>query len=169
VPLAGSLPYWLLLRVGFAVPPRSPWARCALTAPFHPYLGLSTSAVCSLWHFPADHPDWPLASTLALWSSDFPPATHDCSGRRSPGPLRHIPSTTASGPAHHGRLRPRFAKVGSKLSGEFSPRDGMTVRRRNTTCRIVAPQTSRGAARSALISPFSTVPPAAPDLHTWIQ
>src|SRR5262245_56110785 len=35
-PLAGALPYWLLLQVGFAVPPRSPWARCALTAPFHP-------------------------------------------------------------------------------------------------------------------------------------
>src|SRR6476660_8587105 len=30
------------------------------------------SAVCSLWHFPADHPDWPLASTLALWSPDLP-------------------------------------------------------------------------------------------------
>ncbi len=32
----GTPPYSLLHRVGFAVPPRSPGARCALTAPFHP-------------------------------------------------------------------------------------------------------------------------------------
>ncbi len=31
------LPYLVLLRMGFAVPPPSPAARCALTAPFHPY------------------------------------------------------------------------------------------------------------------------------------
>jgi hypothetical protein len=30
------LPYLLLLRVGLAVPPLSPEARCALAAPFHP-------------------------------------------------------------------------------------------------------------------------------------
>src|SRR5438045_7787693 len=29
--------YLVLLPVGFAVPPVSPRARCALTAPFHPY------------------------------------------------------------------------------------------------------------------------------------
>jgi len=28
----------VLLRMGFAVPPLLPAARCALTAPFHPYL-----------------------------------------------------------------------------------------------------------------------------------
>jgi hypothetical protein len=40
---------------------------CALTAPFHPYLcgpGGPPSAVSFLWHCPAGHPDWPLASTL---------------------------------------------------------------------------------------------------------
>ena len=40
---------------------------CALTAPFHPYLFGSeepSSAVCSLWHFPAGRPDWVLPSTL---------------------------------------------------------------------------------------------------------
>jgi hypothetical protein len=31
------LPYLVLLRVGFALPPLLPTARCALTAPFHPY------------------------------------------------------------------------------------------------------------------------------------
>ena len=30
-------PYLVLLPVGFTVPPLSPGARCALTAPFHPY------------------------------------------------------------------------------------------------------------------------------------
>ena len=32
-------PYSVLLPVGFAVPPALPPARCALTAPFHPYRG----------------------------------------------------------------------------------------------------------------------------------
>ncbi len=31
------LPYLVLLRVGFTLPPVLPQARCALTAPFHPY------------------------------------------------------------------------------------------------------------------------------------
>src|SRR5215469_9791692 len=31
------LPYLVLLRVGFAMPPPLLAARCALTAPFHPY------------------------------------------------------------------------------------------------------------------------------------
>jgi hypothetical protein len=35
-PLGGPPPYLLLHRVGFAVPPPLPEARCALTAPFHP-------------------------------------------------------------------------------------------------------------------------------------
>ena len=29
-------------------------------------------AVCFLWHFPASHLDWLLASTYALWSPDLP-------------------------------------------------------------------------------------------------
>ena len=32
-------PYLVLLRVGFTMPPSLPPERCALTAPFHPYLG----------------------------------------------------------------------------------------------------------------------------------
>ncbi|SEH35087.1 hypothetical protein SAMN04244559_01705 [Magnetospirillum fulvum] len=34
----GCRPYLVLLPVGFALPPPLPGARCALTAPFHPYL-----------------------------------------------------------------------------------------------------------------------------------
>ncbi len=37
-PKRRSCPYLVLLRVGFAVPRPLPAARCALTAPFHPYL-----------------------------------------------------------------------------------------------------------------------------------
>jgi len=36
---ASRRPYSVLLPVGFAVPPPLPSARCALTAPFHPYRG----------------------------------------------------------------------------------------------------------------------------------
>ena len=35
---AKGSPYLILLQVGFALPPPLPMARCALTAPFHPYL-----------------------------------------------------------------------------------------------------------------------------------
>src|SRR5438067_4663941 len=34
---AGSPSYLVLLRAGFSLPPVLPRARCALTAPFHPY------------------------------------------------------------------------------------------------------------------------------------
>jgi hypothetical protein len=37
--MASRRPYSVLLPVGFAMPPALPSARCALTAPFHPYLG----------------------------------------------------------------------------------------------------------------------------------
>ena len=38
------LPYLVLLRVGFSLPLRLPATRCALTAPFHPYLRIRRSA-----------------------------------------------------------------------------------------------------------------------------
>ena len=37
------LPYLVLLRVGFSLPPSLLTARCALTAPFHPYLAVVLS------------------------------------------------------------------------------------------------------------------------------
>jgi len=39
------------------------------------------SAVYFLWHFPAGHPGWPLATTVALSCSDFPPAEKTTSDR----------------------------------------------------------------------------------------
>ncbi len=43
------------------------------------------SAVSSLWHFPAGHPDWPLASTLPCGAPTF------LSRRRRQAPLRPRP------------------------------------------------------------------------------
>jgi hypothetical protein len=45
------LPYLVLLRVGFALPRALLRGRCALTAPFHPYLGLQPEG--SAWLAPA--------------------------------------------------------------------------------------------------------------------
>jgi hypothetical protein len=41
---ASRCPYSVLLPVGFTLPPALPPARCALTAPFHPYRGLVRNA-----------------------------------------------------------------------------------------------------------------------------
>lgn len=56
----------------------------------------------------------------ALWSSDFPPATHDCDGRRSPGPLRHLALTTAG----RGRSTPGRRPRGSGASSTAPARGG---------------------------------------------
>ncbi len=75
-------PYLVLLRVGFALPAALLRRRCALTAPFHPYLSLAARAVCFLWHFPSNDPAHKSAGALpdvirhtALRSSDFPPVS----------------------------------------------------------------------------------------------
>src|SRR5712691_8233466 len=52
-------PYLVLLRVGFALPAALLRRRCALTAPFHPYLDVAAKAVCFLWHFPSNGPTLP--------------------------------------------------------------------------------------------------------------
>jgi len=44
--------YLVLLRVGFTLPFLLPVTRCALTAPFHPYLILTYAAVSFLLHLP---------------------------------------------------------------------------------------------------------------------
>jgi hypothetical protein len=73
--------YLVLLRVGFTLPPTLPPARCALTAPFHPYHGMrlqtkaQTEAVSSLWHWPyciLDDAAPDVIRHTALRSSDFP-------------------------------------------------------------------------------------------------
>jgi len=65
---AAHAPCSTLLRVGFTEPTGSPrpLVRSYRTVSPLPVrsLAVAPSAVCSLWHCPAGHPDWPLASTL---------------------------------------------------------------------------------------------------------
>jgi hypothetical protein len=84
-----SRPYSVLLPVGFTLPPPSPEARCAFTAPFHPFPpGVATRrAVCFLWHFPWGRPRRPLAGTVFPWSPDFPPSPGETGERRPSGRL----------------------------------------------------------------------------------
>jgi len=67
-------PYLALLRVGFALPRVLPPARCALTAPFHPYL----SAVYFLWHFPWTRVPQALPGTLPCGARTFLPSRGGC-------------------------------------------------------------------------------------------
>ena len=73
---ANAPPYLALLRAGFCLPRPLPAARCALTAPFHPYrrLGLAASpqAVYFLCHWSVGLPRPGITRHTALWSSDFP-------------------------------------------------------------------------------------------------
>jgi len=66
--------YLVLQAVGFALPVSSPTPRCALTAPFHRCLCSGKpkpSAVYFLWHFPAGHPGWLLATTVPCPARTF--------------------------------------------------------------------------------------------------
>ena len=85
-------PYLVLLRVGFTLPQPLLTARCALTAPFHPYpradpaswfrvalRGGVAEAVSSLWHWPSASLEARVPDVIrhtALRSSDFPPPRH---------------------------------------------------------------------------------------------
>jgi hypothetical protein len=76
---AGSLrmlPYLVLLRVGFCLPRLLPAARCALTAPFHPYpstrrRGESKGGIFSV-PLSVGLPRPGITRHTAQWSSDFP-------------------------------------------------------------------------------------------------
>ena len=60
----------------YIIKPMSPWAGCALTAPFHPYHAGTSIALpaggISLLHLSWGHPRRALPVILALWSPDFP-------------------------------------------------------------------------------------------------
>jgi len=66
-----SSPIWSFS--GWGLPSRRghPLRWCALTAPFHPYRGLSPEAVCFLLHFPWDRSRWALPSTLPCGARTF--------------------------------------------------------------------------------------------------
>ena len=106
-----------LLRVGFAKPPGSPRAlvRSYRTVSPSPVADnrirwirdVSPSAVCFLWHFPASHLDWPLASTLPCGVPTFLDQVAGVSAAAWPRPPGRL--TVAfivappNGPWHHGR------------------------------------------------------------------
>ena len=66
--------------------------------------GSEPSAVSFLWHCPASHLDWPLASTVALWSPDLPQCCKQHCGHpaNSPSWRGYLPSMPSS--ALHGLL-----------------------------------------------------------------
>jgi hypothetical protein len=74
------LPYLVLLRVGFALPSGLPRTRCALTAPFHPYLcsaGLGPKrrrfVFCGTFREnPFERSPPAVSRHAALWRPDFP-------------------------------------------------------------------------------------------------
>ena len=84
----GLMPsYLILLRVGFTLPVLSPTLRCALTAPFHPYLrhpsaasglfsvalSLRSLSVGVIHHSALWSPDFPLPNSVSpKFSSDCP-------------------------------------------------------------------------------------------------
>ncbi len=74
---ASMSPYLVLLRVGFTLPLLLPTARCALTAPFQPYLcpGSKTGAIGGVFSAALSVGSRPPGVTWhsALWSPDFPP------------------------------------------------------------------------------------------------
>ena len=109
------LPVWPCSGWGLPSRPGHPGRWCALTAPFHPHLypvpvkrisrGGGPSAVCSLWHFPAGHPDWQRASILSWGAPTFlsappgggTPRTPFCPRRKSSGEnLRGLSNTFKS-------------------------------------------------------------------------
>ena len=77
-PRASRRPYSVLLPVGFAMPLALPQARCALTAPFHPYRPVTSGEGCGrrsvlCGTFPRLNTRRTLSGTVCPWSPDFPP------------------------------------------------------------------------------------------------
>ena len=64
-------PYLVLLRMGFTLPLLLPVARCALTAPFHPYSRKLESGIFSVALAVGSHRPG-VTWHPALWSPDFP-------------------------------------------------------------------------------------------------
>src|SRR5262245_26594225 len=106
--LAPTPPYLALLRAGFCLPPTLPPARCALTAPFHPYPSTflprasretgSLGAVCFLCHCPSGCPARALPGALPFGVRTFLSLQHFTVARgfrkqRSSSRLRRVNCT----------------------------------------------------------------------------
>ncbi|GAB3048334.1 hypothetical protein GCM10027053_03000 [Intrasporangium mesophilum] len=60
-----------LLRVGFTEPSQSPGTLVVSYTTVSPLPAAEAAAVCSLWHCPAGHPGWLLATTLPCGARTF--------------------------------------------------------------------------------------------------
>ena len=121
----GGLPaYLVLLRVGFTVPRPLLGARCALTAPFHPYpmLPARHGAVSFLLHWPSSRLDAAVPGVTrhtALRSSDFPPpldGTEVRERQRSPSRLPHQCTPGSTSGSRCCRRPPRVLFRGGHLA-----------------------------------------------------
>ena len=105
------VPRLALLRVGFTEPAGSPRSlvRSYRTVSPLPVPVDRPSAVCSLWHFPAGHPDWPLASTLPCGAPTFldpaRPVRRGHPADSPPAPFSHVAADMASAIPDPGRRR----------------------------------------------------------------
>ena len=100
-------PYLVLLRAGFCLPPPLPAARCALTAPFHPYLELSRRRyffcatirqIALPGRYPAHCPsEFGLSSRSRRWRR--PLSLTRTESRRSSGRLRRFDYGRPCGPS----------------------------------------------------------------------
>jgi len=101
-----SCPDSTLLRVGFTEPTGSPRSlvRSYRTVSPLPVRGpeATPSAVCSLWHFPAGRPDWPLTSTLPCGVPTFL-GSYPTGGVTPARPFRGHPAGSPSCPWSHTR------------------------------------------------------------------
>ena len=132
------VPYLALLRMGFAVRPLLPAARCALTAPFHPCLCPGgPSAVCSLRHFPSPRGARALPGILPCGARTFlrpasPWAPVGDPSARPPGRALKLQPSLRPGPA------PTAAPCGTRpMSAAMTwSRDPDTAREVTTTVNI---------------------------------
>ena len=98
------LPYSVLLRMGFTVPPPLPEGRCALTAPFHPYPPTSggRSALCGTFPRVATAGRYPACCPSGV-RTFLPRHEIDDSERPPPPALERIAPTDGAGPTSEAR------------------------------------------------------------------
>jgi hypothetical protein len=83
------VPYLVLLRVGFTLPPQLLETRCALTTPFHPYRAQRHGGIFSVAlsvNRPLRTPPRPLAGTLPCGDRTFLPIYKDAAAARPTNP-----------------------------------------------------------------------------------
>ncbi len=165
-------PYLLLHQVGFAVPRRSPGARCALTAPFHPcHAPLSRrtvrrSVLCGTFlrvaptgRWPAPCPTVPGLSSAALRPTRSPGRLRPdrCNTRRRP-PQTAASSSRGSEVRRRVRARPRPSALSA--SSPSAPRASGTARRQGSaSTRAPARRTFSARAIRRAGAPFPSAPP----------